>query len=341
MSYALISNLVMLVGFTVTAYAIIANNTPQTLGPFIRSNSARSWWFFWLFASVVLLVVVVYGWVVNNGDVCYGRLDAIPVPDQYTWIHLIPPLALMALTKFGMPVSPTFLIVPAFATAGLSPMLRNALVGYIAGFVASVVLYRALIRLERHFISTRDRPTGQVWAALQLITTGFLWSQWLIQNLANVYAYVPRQLTVWEMALVVVGLVALLASVLRARGGATQRIIYTKTNLQDVRSATLFDLLYGSLLMAFFWTSKVPMSTTWVFLGAIGARELALTVSWGRLLRSSTIRMLGREFALALVGLIVSLLIALTLPKLHQTIDRTFNFDGDVVTETQTSFSGR
>ena len=329
MSYELISNLVMLSGFVVTGYATVANNTPQTLGPFIRSNPSRPWWMLWLFASVVMLSVMAIGWIANGGDVCYGRLDAIPLPDRYTWIHLIPPLALLGLTRFGIPVSPTFLIIPAFATAALSPMLRNAAIGYLGGFIASLAFYRVLLPVERKFMATSDHGRKPLWLVVQLFSTALLWSQWLIQNLANVYAYVPRQLTLRDVGLCGAVLVALLAIVLRSRGGATQRIVKSKTNLGDIRSATLLDLLYGSLLLALLWTSKVPMSTTWVFLGTIGAREIALNPK-----RKHATRMLGRELALALIGLAISLALALVLPMFHQSVDRTFNFDGDVTAPT-------
>ena len=34
-------------------------------------------------AAAILTVVLVYGWVVYDGDVSYGRLTAIEVPDQF------------------------------------------------------------------------------------------------------------------------------------------------------------------------------------------------------------------------------------------------------------------
>ncbi len=41
--------LVMIVGFTLAAYAIVANDAIQTLGTFLSSNSHRPWWVLWLF----------------------------------------------------------------------------------------------------------------------------------------------------------------------------------------------------------------------------------------------------------------------------------------------------
>ena len=64
----------MFTGFMLAAYSIVANDAIQTLGTFLSSNSHRPWWVLWAYACSVLIAVLVYGWVVNYGDVAYGRL---------------------------------------------------------------------------------------------------------------------------------------------------------------------------------------------------------------------------------------------------------------------------
>ena len=99
----------MVVGFALASYSIVANDAIQTLGTFLSSNSKRPWWVLWLFAVSVLTVTIVYGWFAYNGDVSYGRLSAkFPVPEVFSWIHVIPPLAIVILTHYGIPVSTTF-----------------------------------------------------------------------------------------------------------------------------------------------------------------------------------------------------------------------------------------
>ena len=58
-------------------------------------------------------------------------------------------------------------------------------------------------------------------------------------------------------------------------GGPIQAVLRTKTNSSDLRSATLIDLLFGLCLLYKAFISSFPLSTTWVFLGLIGGRELA------------------------------------------------------------------
>jgi len=43
--------------------------------------------------------------VCYDGDVSYGRLSAIPFPEKLEWWYLLAPIALLAITRFGIPVS--------------------------------------------------------------------------------------------------------------------------------------------------------------------------------------------------------------------------------------------
>ena len=83
--------ILMVIGFLLGSYAIVGNDAIQTLGTFLSSNSHRPWWVLWLFGGGVITAVLVYGWVAHDGDVSYGRLEAIPVPEYFSWIYCVPP----------------------------------------------------------------------------------------------------------------------------------------------------------------------------------------------------------------------------------------------------------
>ena len=53
-----------------------------------------------------------------------------------------------------------------------------------------------------------------------------------------------------------------------------------KTNTADIRSATFIDLMFGVLLLCFKEMNKIPMSTTWVFLGLLAGREYVLRLKF-------------------------------------------------------------
>ncbi|MEM9823073.1 MAG: hypothetical protein AAF985_18485, partial [Bacteroidota bacterium] len=109
-----ISNLVMYLGFALAAYSVVGNDTIQTLGTFLSSNEKKPWWVLWLFAGSILSFTLVYGWYQYTGDVSYGRLEKYTLPDPFAWYYLLPPIILLMLTRTGIPVSTSFLILTFF-----------------------------------------------------------------------------------------------------------------------------------------------------------------------------------------------------------------------------------
>ena len=303
----------MIVGFLLGSYSIVGNDAIQTLGTFLSSNDHRPWWVLWLFAGSILTVVLVYGRMAHS-DVSYGRLQAIPVPDHFSWIYCVPPFVLLLLTRWGIPVSTTFLILAIFAPKALPSMLIKSLSGYATAFVAAILIYRLVTRgLESRFNRT-EGPTSPWWIVAQWCSTGFLWSQWLIQDLANIYVFLPRELSAgWFTASIVV-MLALLAFIFYTHGGAIQKVVLTKTNTTDIRSATFVDLIYGIVLFLFKEVSHLPMSTTWVFVGLLAGREIAIAWNEKHRSRQEVSRLVLSDLAKIFAGLLVSIALALLLP---------------------------
>jgi hypothetical protein len=319
---------IMFAGFLIASYSIVANDAIQTLGTFIASNSKRPWWVLWGFGGGILALVLLYGWWSYGGDVSYARLEKIPPPYHFTWLFLVPPIALLVLTRLGLPVSTTFLILTIFAQKNLWSMLQKSLMGYVVAFVVAILLYLVISHtLERHFLSTKSDKPSVTWVALQWASTGFLWSQWLIQDLANIFVYMPRVLPATYLIVCLFVMLGLHAYIFYSAGGAIQKIVTSKTNTTDIRSATIVDFTFGILLLFFKEYSKIPMSTTWVFLGLLAGREIAISIvasrgGWlstgesGILPMRSTVGLIGRDAVKAGAGLAVSVVLALGLPSL-------------------------
>ena len=157
--------ILMIVGFLLGSYSIVGNDAIQTLGTFLSSNSHRPWWVLWLFAGGIITVLLVHGWVAHAGDVSYGRLQAIPVPEHFVWIYCVPPFVLLLLTRWGIPVSTTFLTLTIFAPKALESMLIKSLLGYATAFVAAILVYKLVTRgLESRFNRTEgDRRAPGGW----------------------------------------------------------------------------------------------------------------------------------------------------------------------------------
>lgn len=272
------SLIIMWLGFILAGYAVVGNDSIQTLGTFLSSNEDRPWWVLWLFAGGILAFTLIYGWFYYSGDVSYGRLAKYAFVEDMSWHYLLPPLVLMILTRTGIPVSTSFLVLTFFKPKGLYDMTTKSILGYALAFCVAILVWQLVTRfLDKKFMNSPITPgEKRTWTILQWASTGFLWGQWLIQDFANIYVYLPRALTLTEILVSLAVLLTMLAIIFYSKGGNIQKIVKEKTNTTDIRSATIIDFNYGLILLFFKEFSQVPMSTTWVFLGLLAGREIAI-----------------------------------------------------------------
>jgi hypothetical protein len=406
----------MIIGFMLAAYSVVGNDSIQTLGTFLYSNSHRRWWVLWLYSSVIMVSVILYGWFNYDQDPSYNRLNKVydksvsiapaeesiglaraameadpsqpriiqeledieaqlvatksvfvkdpkgldvelalleeklaplmleldrpdvPNPQRVAlqavisdveqvlnrmesrrdvsrfidWSYLLPPLALLLLTRFGFPVSTSFLVLITFQPAVLTSMLTKSLSGYVVAMVAALVVYLLVMRVfESRWRSEGEQGIKPIWVVFQWCSTAFLWSMWLIQDMANIFVYLPRMPGLNWLIFAIVWMVAVQAFIYYTKGGKIQRVVTTKTNTHDIRSATIVDLIYGVVLFVFKIQSNVPMSTTWVFLGLLAGREIAFALSsQGEVTLKRAFKLARKDMVKAGFGLGVSVAIA-------------------------------
>ena len=327
----------MVAAFLLGAYSIVGNDSIQTLGTFLASNAHRPWWVLYLFSASIMTVVLIYGFIIHDGDTSYGRLEQVPYPPSgINWLYATPPLVLLILTRLGIPVSTTFLILTVFAVSGasndvLGKMLIKSGLGYVVAMTAGFVLFLLVFkRATEYFNRTQSDEIPGYWTLLQWCSTAFLWSQWIIQDIANIFVFFPRSYIenpeipgemFWQSNLslnwFIFGLVSLLvlqAYLFYQSGGPIQRIVRSKTGTTDMRAATIIDFIYGVILFIFKEVSNIPMSTTWVFLGLLAGRELAIALFLSGTDMRTTVKMVLSDGAKALFGLVISVAIAFGLP---------------------------
>jgi hypothetical protein len=314
------------IGFAIAAYAVVGNDALQTLGTFINSNQKLPWWALFLFASVILVVVFAVGYVQFEGDPSWGRLantKKFPIV-EIEWYHVTPALALLILTRFGIPVSTTFMVLTTFATAGgLGSMLQKSLFAYGASFALGLIMYVVLApTIERHFLRTPEKAQKPVWIALQWVVTAYLWAVWLIQDFANIFVYLPRELTIVQTTAAVAVILLLLLYTFLNGGGPVQKILRSKSNVVDIRSATIIDFTYASILAYFANVSQTPMSTTWAFLGFIAGREIAIATIDKIRPFPETMKLIGKDALKAAIGLVISVVLAVGMPRFAEFVER-------------------
>ena len=332
-----LSLIVMWLGFALASYSVVGNDVIQTLGTFLTSNEGRvPWYILWLFAAGLMAIVLIYGY--TQVDVSYGRLDKFTFPETYAWYYLLPPLVLLTITRFGIPVSTTFMILTLFSLqdipndigsmsaslvdpgSKLGGMIVKSVVGYGVAFGAALLIYMGITLLtERYFMENPLQASRRpYWTAAQWLSTGFLWTQWLIQDLANIYVYLrgARDVPPFYFGMSLVLMLTLLGYIFYSRGGAVQDVVRQKTNTDDIRSATFVDLIYGIILFIFKEASNLPMSTTWVFIGLLAGRELGMRLRLEKKISNRVQGMVLRDLGKITLGLVVSVILVFVIKLL-------------------------
>ena len=326
-------HIAMWVGFLFAAYAAIANDSIQTIGTFIASNQDKKWWVLWIFIGGIFFFTMLYSWVTLSGDVSHGRLASKGfevAPTEFHFLQVAAPIFLLILTRLRMPVSTTFILLTSFAAtpAAVGGVLAKSMSGYVLSFLMGLFFFMLVARAAKKYF-TGEAKFG--WTIAQWITSGTLWSVWLMQDAANIAVYLPRSMNTGQfmgfVSVVVIGLGLLLYY----KGGRIQKIVTEKSVVTDVRFATLIDLIYCVILFYFKLHSQVPMSTTWVFIGLLAGRELGMALmKTGNNSIWKSIKLGLKDMSYALIGLVISIAIAigvndqLTVASMFETIPQEF-----------------
>ena len=304
-----------IVGFALAGWSVIANDSIQTLGTFIASKQK---WFKWYTlasaASLAMIVTVSWGWIINNGDISYGRLTRIPY-QEIQWYHAVAPGILLLLTRIGIPVSTTFLVLSAFAsTVVLEKMLVKSVLGYT---IAAVAAYICWIVISKFINEKFDEITVQwkigFWRNAVWVTSAFLWATWLMHDVANIAVYLPRQLDISLLVIVLIYFSILLFYIFYIHGGPIQKIVLDKTGTRYARSATIINIIYAVVLYCFKELNDLPMSTTFVFVGLLTGRELAISTMNKEYKLKYVFPLIGKDFLKMIFGLSVSIGIVLAI----------------------------
>lgn len=319
-------HIAMWVGFSFAAYSAIANDSIQSIGTFIASNSDRKWWLLWLYIGGIFVATVFYSWFYFDGDVTHQRLMAtndqgelkFPEATDYRFLQLAAPIVLLLLTRLRMPVSTTFMLLSVFSASsqGIISVGQKSLIGYIIAFSVAMFVWFLLDFLVKRLLKGEMHP---MWRVAQWLISGWLWSMWVMHDAANIAIYLKRSIDVWEFV-VFAGIIFFgLGMLFYLRGDKIQKVVTEKSEVSDVRSASIIDFAYLIVLFVFKEMSNIPMSTTWVFIGLLGGRELALRFTErrknkeGAMTLRTTLLMILRDFSFALIGLLVSVGLAIAI----------------------------
>lgn len=314
-------------GFMLAGYSTIANDSIQTLGTFIASNAKRKWWYLWLFIGFILIATIGYSWVVHGGDVSYQRLvekGFEEAPQTFSFLQIFAPTILLILTKLRIPVSTSFLLLSVFTTesGAIYQVVQKSLYGYSIAFVIALFFWYPFSKATGKYFKTRP---WKGWVGIQWCTSGLLWSAWLMQDASNIAIFLPRALCLVEFLLFTGLLFGGLGVLFYLKGDKMQQLVNQKVGITDIRAATLVSFVYMLILVYFKNVNHIPISTTWVFIGLLGGREIAISLAREPTARpkafSKSLQLIRRDLLYALAGLLISISLAvLANPVMQKTI---------------------
>ena len=187
--------------------------------------------------------------------------------------------------------------------------MKSAMGYALAAIVAYALWYLIYAWDNKNNPVTPERE--RFWRIAQWAGTAFLWGTWLAHDVANIAVFLPRPLSGGTFIFVLVLFVAGLAYMLYKRGGKIQHIVLEKSHTNYLRSATIIDICYACILLFFIEMNNIPMSTTWVFLGLLSGRELAIATRTIDYKFRNVFPIVGKDMLRLLFGLAVSIAIAL------------------------------
>lgn len=306
----------MWIGFMFAGYSAIANDSIQTIGTFISSNSEQKWWKLWLWIGGIFVATVLYSWLMYDGDVSFQRLTSkgfSESPTEFHFLQIVAPIILLLITRLRMPVSTTFMLLSCFSAdaSGIIGVTQKSLMGYGLSFVVAMLVWYLLAGAINKLTQGKPHPA---WRIAQWVISGWLWSMWITHDAANIAIFLNRSLTLTDFIIFASFIFFGLGILFYLRGDKIQKIITEKSQMVDVRAASVTDLVYAFILFVFKEWSNIPMSTTWIFLGLLGGRELAMQLSKKAETNRSmggTIKMILRDVGFATLGLIISVALAI------------------------------
>lgn len=310
----------MWVAFALAGYSAIANDSIQTIGTFISSNLHRKWYALWLFMGLIFIATVTYSWLKNDGDVSFQLLNGPGLnqaPATFSFLQVAAPVILLVLTRLKMPVSTSILLLSAFSTkvSSIGSILQKSFIGYLLAFVLAIIVWTLTARL---FAKYAKKKPSNWWMPLQWVTSGLLWAVWIMQDAANIAVVLPRSLNLYEFIAFTSFIFFGLGLLFYLKGDKIQSVVQEKADVTDVRAATVVDLVYAALLFYLKGISNIPISTTWVFIGLLGGRELAISFMKDNAhdrrkgIRKSW-QLIAKDGLYAGIGLLVSIMLALAI----------------------------
>ena len=143
--------------------------------------------------------------------------------------------------------------------------------------------------------------------------------------MSNLAVFLPRDLSVIEVGFACLFIFFGLGVMLYQGGEKIQQVVEEKSRVKDVPQATLVNLIFAIVLFVFKMASKIPMSTTWCFVGLLAGREISMAIRKDGTDIKTAVTLSAKDLAAVIFGFIVSLVVGiLSNPVVREGLENTF-----------------
>jgi hypothetical protein len=273
-------NLINWVATIIVAFAIIGNDSPQLIGTYLASKENEKWYKTFFFVGSIFFIALCWAWYFQGGELHFKILNNIPYREINSF-YLAAPAVLLLLTHFGIPTSSTFLILSIFMKGGdVFAMLTKTVTSYFFSCVFSgYAHYIALRKYGKYLLSPFEKQKERMWNALQTLSTVALVANWLFFSMSNVVAFLPRKFSGYDFVFFLIMLLSILGLILSNKNNRMQRIVSSKKNAGNVRINTIINVVFALILFFFKTVNNISIATTFVFLGVLAGKDIALLLN--------------------------------------------------------------
>lgn len=262
-----------------TTYHIMANNAVQIIGMFVASNDKKDKLKIWLLLSFIFVLTVLISWLFFDKQLHFSLLNSIQYNENLSILLIFLPIILYFFTKKNIPISATFLIIPIFSNNNtLQSMVVKTLISYFLSFTISFIFWYFLYIKYKNFIDIEKNNNKNRWIIIEYLSTAMLLGIWLVTSTCTFTIFLPRVFTIKYLILfIIVGIFSILV-ILYNDNTTIKKIIGNKSDI-NYKSGAIFNILFAMIMLSVQYISKIPITSTWVFLGVLAGRELAIAGS--------------------------------------------------------------
>jgi hypothetical protein len=193
----------------------------------------------------------------------------------------------------------------------LNMLFKTSASYLISCAISGHICYKLLKRYKKYILHDNgDDEYLKIWELMQVFSTALLVVAWLFFSVSNITVFLPRKLEQQDFLMFLCVIIFTIASVLGNKNNKMQEIISKKNNANNLKMNVIINILFTMVLFLFKVINNVSIATTFVFLGILAGKDLAIIFAEKNILGSSYRRVIFnslKDINKCITGVIVSL----------------------------------